>query len=218
MQNDHLYAEKDSTYYASVRQDVVDLIPETSKRLLDVGCASGDTGAAAKRRLGPQCEVVGIEFYEPAALAARNRLDRVIIGDIEQLTLDFPDNYFDCVLCADVLEHTKNPWDVLNTLRRFLANDGVLIASLPNLRHVVPILKIIFTRFEYDESGILDKTHLRFFTLHTIRQMFHQTGYEIERITANRSVSWKFTLLNLFSFGLMRQFSIYQYVLLARKK
>jgi len=197
MTSKQLYAEKEDSYYSLVRFDILDLIPKMVKHLLDVGCGSGDLGIAAKQQLGVQ-EVVGIEFYEPAALVAQTKLDRVILEDIEQLTLDLPKGHFDCIVCADVLEHTKDPWQVLRNLRHFLRDDGVFIASLPNIRHIVPILKIIFDRFEYEESGILDKTHLRFFTLHTIRQLFNETGYQIQHVRTNRSISWKFNLLIFF--------------------
>lgn len=217
MPDNHLYAEKKNSYYGLVRLDILDLIPMGIKQLLDVGCGTGDTAIAAKHRFGLQ-EVVGIESFEPAALVAQTRLDRVIVGDVEQFKFDLPQNHFDCIICADVLEHTKDPWMVLKNLRHFLRDDGVLIASIPNIRHVVPMLKILFDRFEYQESGILDKTHLRFFTLHTIRRMFHETGYLIQQVNTNRSISWKFKLLNLFSLGLMRQFSIYQYIVVAKKK
>lgn len=217
MTSDQLYAEKENSYYGLVRLDILDLIPKGTKHLLDVGCGTGDTGIAAKQQLGLQ-EVVGIEFYEPAAFVAQTKLDRVIVGDIEQLKLDLPQDHFDCIVCADVLEHTKDPWQVLRSLHHFLRDKGVLIASIPNIRHIVPILKIIFDRFEYEESGILDKTHLRFFTLHTIRQIFDETGYLIQQVNNNRSISWKFKLLNFFSLGLMRQFSIYQYIVVAKKK
>jgi 2-polyprenyl-3-methyl-5-hydroxy-6-metoxy-1,4-benzoquinol methylase len=212
----HSYEEKDRLYYSLIRRDILDLIPIGTMRLLDVGCGMGDTGLAAKQSVGVR-EVVGVELFEVAAEAAKSKLDHVIIGDIEQLGLDYPHGYFDCILCADVLEHTRDPWGVLRKLRDFLDDDGLLIASIPNVRHIVPLLKIVFDRLEYEESGILDKTHLRFFTLHTIRQMFQQTGYTIFRIRTNRSKSWKFKLLNIFSFGIMRQFSVYQYIILARK-
>jgi 2-polyprenyl-3-methyl-5-hydroxy-6-metoxy-1,4-benzoquinol methylase len=214
--NNCVYEEKNKSYYGLVRHDVLRLVPHGTKRLLDVGCGSGDTGFAAKQLLSVQ-EVIGIEFYEPAAEVARRKLDQVVVGDVEQIALNFPEGYFDCILCADVLEHTKNPWEVLRTLYHFLQNDGVLIASIPNIRHIVPLLKIIADRFEYEESGILDRTHLRFFTLHTIKNMFHQTGYRITQMEANRSRSWKFTLLDLFFLGILRPFSIYQYVVVAKK-
>jgi SAM-dependent methyltransferase len=217
MQGSSLYGTKDSSYFSLVRHDVVDLVPTGTRSLLDVGCGAGDTALYAKRRLDIQ-EVVGIEYFQSAAKIAETRLDRVVAGDIDELSLDFPRDHFDCILCSDVLEHTKDPWHVLEYLGAFLQNDGVLIASIPNIRHIVPILKILFDRFDYEKSGILDRTHLHFFTLYTIRKMFARAGYEIEQIKTNRSVSWKFTLLNILSFGLMRPFSICQYILVARKK
>ncbi len=217
MRNAPLYAEKGESYYSDVRLDILDLIPKSTKHLLDIGCGTGATGVAAKRHLDLQ-EVVGIELHEPAALVARTKLDRVIVGDIEELELDFPEHHFDCIVCADILEHTKDPWQVLRRLRPFLRDEGVVVASVPNIRHIVPMLKILFDRLEYGESNILDKTHLRFFTLHTIRRMFQETGYQIQHVTSNRSISWKFTLLNIFSLGLLRQFSIYQYIIVAKRR
>lgn len=217
MNSQTLYPDKDKSYYSLGRHELLALVPPNTKRLLDVGCGGGYTGATAKKLFGLK-EVVGIELFQSAADSAKTKLDRVITGDIEDLNLDFPEGYFDCILCADVLEHTKNPWEVLRKLYGYLDDEGVLIASIPNIRHIVPILKILFDRFEYEESGILDKTHLRFFTLHTMKQMFEENGYRITRIESNRSSSWKFWLLNLFSIGLMRQLSIYQYVIVAQKK
>jgi len=141
-----------------------------------------------------------------------------LVGDVEVLDLEFPREYFDCVICADVLEHTKDPWAVLRKLQFYLEKNGILIASIPNIRHLVPILKIVFDRFEYEQSGILDQTHLRFFTLHTIKKMMSETGFCVERIESNRSRSWKFLLMNAVSFGLLRRFSIYQFIVVARKK
>lgn len=216
MTTDPLYLEKDAGYYGLVREDVIDLIPPGTLRLLDIGCGTGETGWTAKRRLEAK-EVVGIEYFEPAARAAREKLDRVIVGDVEQIDFDFPDNHFDCILCADILEHTKNPWRVLEKLRRVLREDGVLIASIPNIRHIVPVARILFDRFEYQESGVLDKSHLRFFTLHTIRLMFKDTGFSVIQVKTNRSKSWKMKLLNVISLGFTRQFSIYQYLVTCRK-
>jgi 2-polyprenyl-3-methyl-5-hydroxy-6-metoxy-1,4-benzoquinol methylase len=130
---------------------------------------------------------------------------------------DCPDQYFDCIICADVLEHTRDPWIVLKRLMRILQDEGVIIVSLPNLRHLSCILKIITDRFEYEREGILDKTHLRFFTLHTMRKLFDETGYEIRQIAENRSRRWQFRLLDALSLGLMRPFSVYQYLFVLKK-
>lgn len=205
------------TYYHLVRYDVVHHIPPTTQRLLDVGCGAGLTGEYAKQRLNIK-EVIGIEYVDDVARKAAQRLDRVLIGDIEQMEIDYPDEYFDCILCADVLEHLRDPWAVLIKLRRLLAPDGVLIASIPNIRHARVLAKIIFDRFEYEPSGILDWSHLRFFTRYTIEQLFAATGYSACIVGCNRSRSWKFHLLTLATLGLARPFSIVQYIVVARPR
>ncbi|MCX7930654.1 MAG: class I SAM-dependent methyltransferase [Chlorobi bacterium] len=202
-------------YYHLVRYDVVEYVPNYIRRLLDVGCGAGCTADYLKRVRGIET-VIGIEYVPHAAAEAAQRLDCVHTGDIEQIELPYPDGYFDCILCADVLEHLRDPWNVLRRLRRLLTPDGVLIASIPNIRHVRVLAKIVFNRFEYEDSGILDQTHLRFFTRHTIEQLFTTTGYDVRFVGANRSRSWKFTLLNAVTFGLARPFSIVQYIVKAR--
>ncbi len=213
---DQHYLDKHASYYEQARHDVIRLIPNTTKRLLDVGCGNGNTGYVARKTIDLEV-VYGIELFESAAIEAATKLDHVIQGDIEKMDLDLPLNHFDCILCADILEHTRDPWAVLEKLKPYLTDNGVLVASIPNIRHLIPVMKILTDRFEYEEYGILDKTHLRFFTLHTIRQMFEQSGYEIHRIETNRSRSWKFHLLNVLSLGLMRPFTITQYLLVTSK-
>ena len=126
------------------------------------------------------------------------------------------DGYFDCIVCADVLEHTRDPWEVLRKLRRVLDPKGVLIVSLPNLRHFKPLYVLLMNRFEYEASGILDRTHLRFFTLHTMRQMLRESGYEILRRSENRSRGGMYDVLVLFSLGALKPFTVYQYLFVAR--
>ena len=211
-----LYNEKNEKYYNLIRNDILELVPQETKKILDVGCGTGVTSFAAKQFFGVN-EIIGIELFKPAAEIAKKKLDKVITGDIEDIDLSFPENYFDCIICADVIEHTRNPWGVLKKLHRYLNDNGVLIASIPNIRHIVPILKIIFNRFDYQESGVLDKTHLRFFSLYTIKNLFRTTGYRIIQIRTRRSRSWKFNLMNIFSLGLLRPFSISEYIIAVKK-
>lgn len=208
---------KGNAYYDLTRWDIVRLIPCGTKRLLDVGCGEGNTSAMAQKILGIE-EIVGVEIHPPSAEIAKSKLSRVLIGSIEELALPFPHGYFDCIVCADVLEHTKYPWSVLGKLKLHISPGGFLVASLPNLGHIVPILKIIFDRFEYEDSGILDKTHLRFFTLHTIKKLFSEAGLQIISIKPKRSRSWKFFLLYFISFGLLVRWSAYQYLVVAQKE
>ncbi len=202
-------------YYHLIRHDVLRYVPSGTKRLLDVGCGAGLTAHYAKQMLGV-AEAVGVEYVATVAEHAAQHLDAVFVGDIEHMELPYPDGYFECILCADVLEHLRDPWEVLRRLRRLLSPDGVLIASIPNIRHLSVLAKIIFDRFEYEPSGILDRTHLRFFTRHTIEQLFSTTGYTAEIIGCNRSRSWKTAALTVATLGMARPFLIVQYLVVAR--
>lgn len=208
---DELYREKGDEYYHALRNEIIALIPAGAGRMLDVGCAGGETGAEAKRSRGVR-HVVGIELFPPIAEKARSRIDQVITGDIEELSLDFSSSPFDCILCADVIEHTKDPWTVLRKLGRVLTENGILIASIPNFRHLHPILKIVFDRFEYMESGILDKTHLRIFTPHTMHTMFEECGFRIREVHKTYSSRWMFRLARYMTLGLLAPFTVYQYI------
>jgi 2-polyprenyl-3-methyl-5-hydroxy-6-metoxy-1,4-benzoquinol methylase len=210
-----MYTTKPSSYFSHVRQDVLALIPPGSRRLLDVGCGAGATAAAARRDLG--VEAWGIESIEAAAATATTTLDRVIVGDVETTAIPCADGYFDCILCADVLEHLRDPWSTLRSLQRVLQPAGAIVLSLPNVRQLVPILRIIFDRFEYETEGVCDRTHLRFFTLHTIRQMLQETGYRVEHLVAKRRKGWKWKSLQVATLGLVRPFTIDQYLVVARK-
>ena len=166
-------------YYRHVRTELVEEIPAGNNRILEVGCAEGATGASLKKS-GCAAEVVGIEMSPEAAAIAETRLDRVVCGDLEQLTLDepcFTENSFDYIICGDILEHLKNPWLQLKRLFKLLKPGGKIIVSLPNIRYYDVILPLIFRGdWTYQKSGILDSTHLRFFTEKTSVQMLSKAG------------------------------------------
>lgn len=203
-------------YYRSTRTDILALLPKGPKRILDLGCGEGFAGYEAKRLTG--AEVIGVEIVPEVADSARTRLDQVLCTDIDTLNLDFPDGYFDCILCGDVLEHLKDPWSVLKKIKAKLADGGVIIASLPNIQYITAVLKILRDKFEYDEFGVLDSTHLRFFTLHTIRKMFDELGFQIRKINENRNRGPKMTVFNILTLGRLKKFSVVQYIVLAEKK
>jgi ubiquinone/menaquinone biosynthesis C-methylase UbiE len=213
---DPLYDEKGLEYFDLIRDEVICLIPAGTRRLLDVGCGAGATARAAKEKLGIE-EIWGIESVEQAAAKARERLDRVIVGDAESIQVPAPDGYFDVLLCADFLEHTRDPWQTLEKLARWLAPQGALIVSLPNLRHLRPLVHIVLDRFEYEESGILDRTHLRFFTRSSMRSLIEGAGFTIERETSNRSRSLRYDAAVALTLGLLKPFTVYQYLFLARR-
>lgn len=121
----------------------------------------------------------GVELLEPAAKQAERVLDKVLIGDIADLIDQIPDGYFDLVICNDVLEHMVDPFTVLTRLRGKMSGRGVVVSSIPNIRYYHTFHEIlVHGQWEYEESGALDRTHLRFFTKKSIRRMYERLGYE----------------------------------------
>lgn len=162
-------------YYDFARPEVQALVPHSARRILDVGCASGALGRALKE--GQGCEVIGIECVPEVAAIARSRLDRVHVGDAAAVAPSLPEAYFDCIIVADVLEHLAEPAALLSALRRSLAPNGRLILSVPNVRHWSVIRGLLEGRWDYAEAGLLDRTHLRFFTRRTIEELLRSTGF-----------------------------------------
>ena len=154
-----------SGYYCSDRPEVAALIQPAGKRILEVGCGAGNMGASLLAR--GAAEVVGIELHPAAAKAARTRLSAVYQWNLEDRSrLPYPDAYFDHITLSDVLEHLTDPEAVLGHLVRYLAHDGTVITSLPNVRHESVALPLLVDGvWDYADAGILDRTHLRFFTL-----------------------------------------------------
>jgi 2-polyprenyl-3-methyl-5-hydroxy-6-metoxy-1,4-benzoquinol methylase len=169
-----------SRYYLEDRPDIQAVIDAPGKRILDVGCAAGELGGALKS--AGASEVIGIEQSAEAAALAKQKLDRVFVGSVRDFSLPAGDAGFDYIIFADVLEHTEDPWSVLASSRRYLKDTGRVVASIPNIRFYSIIARLVFNRWGYRESGILDSTHLRFFTWPTIEEMFERAGFQIERV------------------------------------
>lgn len=165
-------------YFHHGRPEIVARVEPAGKRILDVGCAAGAMGAAMLA--AGATEVVGIEVHAPAAAIARGRLTSVFGYDVDRLPeLPFPPGYFDVITLADVLEHLRDPAAVLRHLRHWLAGDGRIVCSLPNVRHESVLLPLlVHGQWDYVEAGILDRTHLRFFTLTSMLRMLREAGYE----------------------------------------
>ncbi len=171
-------AGKPSGYYEHPRREVLGLIPVDTKRLLDVGCGKGVLGAAAKA--AGAAEVHGIELMVEIAAVAAERLDHVWSGAVEAALPLVPDGHYDCIVIADVLEHLLDPLAVLRTLSDKLAPGGVIVASIPNVQNWGVLSALIEGRFEYAPDGILDRTHLRFFTRRSVEELFWGAGLCIE--------------------------------------
>jgi 2-polyprenyl-3-methyl-5-hydroxy-6-metoxy-1,4-benzoquinol methylase len=171
-------AEQERKYYDNPRPEMLGFIPPAARTLLDVGCGRGAFAANLKRALG--ATVWGIELNPDAARIAATRLDRVIERDITSALPELPDAFFDCIVFNDVLEHLADPYSVVSAVARLLAPRGVVVASLPNVRHYPTAWDLFWNgRWEYRDWGILDRTHLRFFTERSVAALFEERGYRV---------------------------------------
>ena len=208
--------------YIGPREDILELVPPDARRVLDVGCAIGALGERIRQRTG--AEVIGIERDLRMAEAAGGKLDRVIVADIEEVDLSehFAPAYFDCIILADVLEHLRNPREALRGAAAFLRPDGLVIASIPNVRHHSTVRSLVFGgRWPYRERGIHDRAHLRFFTLKNIVEMFGYAGLRITGVRRNYRIIERCHPLNrysrAFAFPIVRDFFTFQYLVTAGK-
>jgi SAM-dependent methyltransferase len=209
---------KPDDYFIQTRPEMLEYIPETAERILEAGCASGLFGAQLKQR--SNVEVWGIEYDSESAESARQRLDMVLAGDILPLTDHLPDAYFDCAIFNDVLEHLIDPFAVLLKLKGKLAKGGIVVCSIPNIRFYHTFKKFIVNKqWKYEDAGIMDKTHLRFFTKASIVDMFDSLGYKILKLQGINGIdSWKFSLLNSLSFGYLSDTRYLQFACVATPK
>lgn len=151
-----------------------------NKTVLDVGCGTGNLSKYLTG-LGNAC--FGITFSEEEAVHARRYTSKVLVGNIEEMhELPFEKEYFDVIVFADVLEHLRAPWLVLQNFRSYLHKDGEIIVSIPNVVNFKVRKQILLGKFEYQEYGILDNTHLRFFNLESACNLINTAGLDISRI------------------------------------
>jgi 2-polyprenyl-3-methyl-5-hydroxy-6-metoxy-1,4-benzoquinol methylase len=164
--------------YENPRPDVQHLVPRDAKRILDLGCSSGAVGAALKARQGG--EVIGIERDPELAEDARERLDRVIVSDLDRLfdsDQDLGIGEVDCLIAADVLEHLVDPWTVLRDAVRLVRPEGSVVISLPNVRYWETFRALgLRGTWPRRKIGIFDQTHLRWFTLADALELMNQAG------------------------------------------
>ena len=161
------------------RAEVEPFVPTEAQSVLDVGCYRGAFGSLVKQRR-PLVTVTGVEPDASAAAIAATRLDHVITGVFPD---DVPATRFDCIVFNDVLEHVVDPWTLLRTTADHLAPRGRIVASIPNVRHYF-VLRDLLLRGEwtYVDEGVLDRTHLRFFTRRTMCRLFEGAGYRVDDI------------------------------------
>lgn len=170
-------ADKPLSYYQNAREEVLAQIPLHARRVLDVGCGAGVLGRTLKAQRGAEF-VAGIEVVEEVAREARRVLDAVIVGNLEELELPFEKGFFDCIVCADVLEHLVEPELALRKLSQVLAPDGVVVISIPNVQFSDVVSMLAEGQFTYMDAGITDATHMRFFTRSAVERLVRDAGME----------------------------------------
>jgi 2-polyprenyl-3-methyl-5-hydroxy-6-metoxy-1,4-benzoquinol methylase len=154
------------------------------KRVLELGCATGYMSRVMRDR---RCQVVAVEIDRKAAEPAAAFCERVVVGDLDQVDLarELGEDRFDVVLAADILEHLKDPQAVLRAVKKVLKPDGYLLASIPNVAHGSVRLALLSGRFPYSDTGLLDHTHLRFYTRETMEKLFEGAGFAIVHLERN---------------------------------
>lgn len=211
-------AQARARYSFHVRQEILDLVPAAAKVVIDVGCAAGILGAALKRQR-PGVQVRGVEISPESAARAREVLDDVYCGSAEdELPGIWPKP--DCVVFADVLEHLPDPWQVLRRYREILGVGGTVVVSVPNIGHRSVVEGLLRGRFDYADAGILDRTHLRFFTRASATELLESCGFRVGRVLCNADppveAAWLKAANRLFKqSAFLRDLQAVQFVLVA---
>lgn len=158
---------------------VFHLVPEGSK-VLDVGCSSGNFGVELIKR--KKCVVDGLELNSSDAKLAAKKLRKVFVKNIESDSLGELDRNYDVIYFGDVVEHLVDPAAALRKISKHLSKDGVILFSIPNMAHISVRILLLGGVFDYTETGLLDKTHLHFYTLKEVERVFNEAGLKLNHL------------------------------------
>ncbi len=206
---------KDASYYQSDRQDMLSFIPADSKKTLEFGCGTGEFSSLVKNNL--KTEAWAVEIDKIAAEQASKKLDKVICADAHESLARLPDKSFDCIIFFDILEHLIDPYSLLENIKPKLTDNGVVIASIPNIRYYRAFKKFVISgNWDYTDQGIMDRTHLRFFTKKSILKMFDGLDYDIKLIKGIHPTSSRtYSIMNLLFCGALSDLRYKHYVVVA---
>lgn len=217
------YESKKEGYYNNIRYDLVDFIGKIDKQIkvLEIGAAYGETLYFLKQS-GFASEVIGVElFKDENNFDKYKELDQFLFGDIQQLDLSKYENYFDLIILADVIEHIAEPLPILEKVKKLLKSNGTIIISIPNIRHYSSFVKIFLKgNFKYEDNGIFDYTHLRFYCKRDIEDLVKKANFTIEKSEGSiRNFKEKsFTkLINKLTLGLFEEFLSVQFFFKIKK-
>jgi 2-polyprenyl-3-methyl-5-hydroxy-6-metoxy-1,4-benzoquinol methylase len=193
-----------NNYYRHIKRWMIPFFKDGPNSVLDLGCAAGLLGACLLES-GKAAVVDGVEIFAPVAQEAAKRYRRVHVGDVEGMALDYRAE-FDYVVCGDILEHLKDPYAMMHRIHDWLKPGGSLLVCLPNVRSYRVLKEVIFCgEWKYVSSGILDRTHLRFFTRRSCQRMFEEAEFRVthEQIIIDGP---RKQLLNRITFGWLDEF------------
>ena len=165
-------------YYSNVNPDLLNWMPLSARKVLEIGCGDGALAAAYRLR-NPAAHYTAVEIHPPSALIARGRVDRLIQADIEVMSDEECGGPFDLTLMGDVLEHLADPSRMLVRLHRLLAPGGAIVVCVPNIAHWSALRELMSGRWPAHDSGLFDRTHLRFFTRESLQEALQGAGFRV---------------------------------------
>jgi SAM-dependent methyltransferase len=174
---------KPADYYSGCNEALLQAVPALGRRILEVGCGQGQLGAALRRQ-NPQRQVYGIEREAAVAAQARTRLDHVFVLDVERQDPPLEPGSLDCILYGDVLEHLLAPEEVLRRHQALLRPEGIILCSVPNVQHHTLLTALLRGDWQYTGAGLLDATHLHFYSYSTFFKLLLDCGYAPEIVVA----------------------------------
>lgn len=162
----------------SPREEMLPFLPSTYQRVLEIGCGEGTFA----QNLSGASERWGVEPNPVSAEKAKGALDRVLTGTYDHVCLELPDNYFDLVICNDVIEHMEDHDLFLDSIKTKMREGGYLVASIPNIRYIRVLFELLFKKdWRYRSHGTMDKSHLRFFTKKSLLRTLKEHGYNVRK-------------------------------------
>lgn len=174
-------------YYEGINNELLSMLPKEAQTVVEIGCAAG-LFAAAYRNINPSVRYLGVEIFEEVAQKAATHLDAIVIGNIEnakvfsELEEKLAGSKIDALIFGDVLEHLLNPWEIIAKFKPMMSPNGYCVTCIPNISHWTILAGLLHGEWNYADSGLLDRTHLRFFTKKTMIELFQNTGWQVEAL------------------------------------
>lgn len=207
-------------YYQNSREDLTPFLPEKYLTVLEIGCGEGNFWNLLKQ--DKQLEIWGVEPNQNAAIVARRKAHKLYESAFNECVEDLPDNYFDLIICNDVIEHMPDHDRFFEQIKNKMAPSGHLIGSLPNVRYYSVMRSFIFKKdWLYEDAGVLDRTHLRFFTEKSMRRCFDKHKFNVITFAGvNSPGRFKFFILflNILLLGTAMDSRYQQYGFCLRKQ